>query len=163
MNTTPPEGIECLKEGFYLYNYDIVYGQNTIGKARVEQVGLYYHFICQCVLPCESVHYVILQSGDRQFNLGVCVPNGDKFQAYKRIPVKEFEKNDFHFRLIPKEEKSKLLIEPDPEKPFAYLQNLQDARLDVYEKGIQIVLDETKYSTQDQQGSDQSQESQRRS
>ena len=144
MNNTPPKGIECLKEGFYLYNFDIIYGQNAVGKARVEQQGLYYHFICKCTLPSDSIHYVILENDDRQYNLGVCVPCGDKFQAYKRIPVKEFKNGNFHFRLKAKEAKSIVPIHPDPEKPFAYLQNLQGARLDISEQGMQIVLEETK-------------------
>ena len=146
-----------------MYNYDIVYEQGIIGKAHVEKKGLFYHFSCQCTLPSASIHYVILESGDRQYNLGVCVPEGNKFRAYKRIPVKEFEKNDFRFRLLPKEEKSKIMIEPDSEKPFAYLQDLQDARLDISDTGKHIVLNKTKYLIQDQQDSDPNQESQHRS
>ena len=146
-----------------MHNYDVFYGQDKIGKASVEREGLYYHFRCQCDQPSDGIYYGILQTENRQFNLGVCIPENGRFCAYKRIPVKEFENENFKFCLITKDAKRKMLVAVDKDKPFGYLQDLESASLNHSGEEIQIALNGTKYLNQDQQDNDQSQEFQHQS
>ena len=140
--------------------YDIYFGGDVMGKAYIKQEGLYYYFQCWCQLPSASIHCVILQSGEKEYNLGVCVPDGDKFQTNKRIPIKQFKNEDFKFYLKSKQVDKKSVVTVDPEKPFEHLQELDNAQLDLSNALPQICLHDTKSSIPAQQGNDQSQEQQ---
>lgn len=156
MNRIPPAGIECHREGYILHSYDIFLGQDVMGSVNIEREGLYYHFRCSCQLPSASIYYVILQNGNKEFNLGVCIPDGNTFRAYKRIAMKQFDNEDFKFNLVPKQKTSKTLVAVDPAKPFEHLQDLENARLDLSNDTTQIVIEGSICAIQDQQDSDQS-------
>lgn len=143
-----------------MHNYDIYFGQDVIGKVNIEREGLYYHFRCCCQLPSSSIYYVILKNGNKEFNLGVCVPDGNRFRAHKRIAIKYFDDEDFKFNLTPKQEVQKILVEVDSEKPFEHLQDLEKAQLDLSNGITQILIEESKCEIPNQQDSDQSRESQ---
>jgi len=161
MNRIPLWGIECLREGFILHNgYDIYLGEDVTGKACVKQEGLYYHFQCWCRLPSASIHCVILQSRGKEYNLGVCVPDGDKFRADKRIPIKQFDDPEFKFYLMERNQRNKILIAVDSQKPFEHLQDLENAQLDLSNELPQICLHDSKSLNPVQQGNDQSREQQ---
>jgi len=159
MNRIPLWGIECLREGFHLLSYyDIYLGQDIIGKARVKAEGMFFRFECQCRIPSESIHYAIVQCGEKEFNLGVCIPEGNSYLAYKRIPIKEFKNEELRFFVQEKKEKNTVRVSVNPQKPFAYLQHLDHAKLDFSDENPQILLDDPKCPNQGQQDSDQSQE-----
>lgn len=141
MNRIPLWGIECLREGFILYNYfDIYLGQDVIGKARVFQEGLFFHFQCQCSLPSQTVYHVILQCGSKEFDLGVGVPTED-YLSYKRISIKQFENTQFRFYIAEKKKTVTERVEVDSEKPFAYFEQLEFAKLDTSEEKPIICLE----------------------
>ncbi len=110
--------------------YEIYLGQDAVGRADVEQQGLYYHFMCRCQLSGDVVYRVMVSCGTHQENLGVLVPVGDMFCAEKRLPLKRLGKGKLEFRLLPKHPKlDKKFIPLGPEEPFSYLTKLKNAYL----------------------------------
>lgn len=159
MNRIPPWGIECLREGFTLYkDYNIFCGQDVIGSACVRQEGLFFCFQCRCKPPSGAMHSVIVVNNGKEFNLGVCVPDGEEFTAYKRISIKQFKDMELKFYLREKEEIPTQCVAVEENKPFEHLENLEFARLDLTQEHPQICLNEITVSTPLQPDSDQSQE-----
>lgn len=155
MNRIPLWGIKCHREGFVLDNhYHIYLGQDKAGEVTVKREGLYYLFQCRCRLPSMPIYCAVLQNGNAQFNLGVCVPEGNIFRASKRIPVKLLDKQEFSFFLIEKQKNPTKVVPVDVQKPFRYLEELENAYFQRSNGTAQICIEEVKTQDPGQQGSD---------
>ena len=97
---------------------------------QVQRQGLYYRFICRCLLSGEVVCRLYVSCAGQQENLGVVVPEGEGFGLDTRLPVKRFREGEPSFRLIPKHEMAAGQFVPIiPEEPFAYLERLKTSFL----------------------------------
>lgn len=87
-----------------LERFEIRQGERAVGWARVVKQGLYYHFSCRCRLTGEVMHRISVRCGDREEDLGVCVPMDGQFGLEKRVPCKRFPdgKMEFFFHRIMK-------------------------------------------------------------
>jgi len=109
--------------------YAVCFGTERVGSASVSKEGLYYRIRCQCQLsgdvPCR-----ITVSGERDADLGLCVPLGDHFGVETRIPIKRVGEGNLSFQVTPKHrETTEQFIPISPEEPFQYLARLKDAYL----------------------------------
>jgi hypothetical protein len=78
----------------------------------------------------EDVYRLILSSGDQQENLGILIPEGESFVLTRSVPVKQFRKGEWFFRIVPKEHTVTGTFVPiSPDEPFAYINRLQEAFL----------------------------------
>lgn len=113
-----------------LERFEIRQGERAVGWARVVKQGLYYHFSCRCRLTGEVMHRISVRCGDREEDLGVCVPMDGQFGLEKRVPCKRFPDGKMEFFLSPHHEKMEgKFIAVYPEKPFMYMARLKDAFL----------------------------------
>ena len=111
-------------------DYTVFFGNQQVGKVRVQRQGLYYSFHCRCRLTGDVVCRLYVSCGGRQENLGVVIPEGDGFGLDTRLPVKRFQEGEPSFSLIPKhEEPSGRFVPIVPEEPFAYIERLKTSFL----------------------------------
>ena len=136
--------------------YSIYLGKDKVGEVVVMREGLYYMFQCHCHLPSMPIYCAVLQNNNAQFNLGVCVPDGNIFRVNKRIPAKLFDKPEFSFFLIEKQRNSTKVVSVDPQKPFRYLEELENAYFGQSNGVAQIYITDGKSPDPDLRGNDQS-------
>ena len=112
--------------------YPILRGGEPIGQASVEKKGLYYHFSCRCDLSGEVIYRLTASCGEKCENLGVPVPEGERFVLNTRIPVSKLGQGEMTLRAVPKHGKLEGKFIPiSPDEPFNYLRQLEKA---VFEK-----------------------------
>jgi hypothetical protein len=126
--------------------YEILYGQQPVGTARMEKQGLYYCFFCRCHLPEEGMFRIHAVTDETREDLGICVPVDGVFGMDKKIPAKRLGKGKISFALLPKdappqeeEPQEELMEEPREEEmmflpvaeeePFEELDKLENAVL----------------------------------
>ena len=111
-------------------DFPILYHDSTIGTAHVKKEGLYYCISCTCALPNETMFNVIVSSGDKRENLGLCVPHGGSFGLENRLPIKRLGEGTLYFCAVPKTAQPCGEFVPlDPGKPFVYITELYRAHL----------------------------------
>ena len=123
--------------------YDVMLGTQPIGKAQVQQEGLYYKISCRCRLSGEVVYKVEVSSQTQTESLGVLVPESGAFVLSTRIPVKKLGQGELKFRAVPRHMQTGGQFVPiSPEEPFAYLSRLENAYMQVRNGQTGIVLRE---------------------
>lgn len=121
--------------------YDILMGKEMVGKATVEQQGLYYRICCQCNISGAVMCRVTVSCNGHHENLGILIPMGDGFGLTTKLAVKRLGKGAFQFRVMPKHQKSEgQFIAVYPEEPFAYLSRLKNAFLEVRNGQVGVVI-----------------------
>ena len=83
--------------------YEILYGQQLVGTARMEKQGLYYCFFCRCHLPEEGMFRIHAVTNEAREDLGICVPMDGVFGMDKKIPAKRLGSGALSFVLLPKD------------------------------------------------------------
>ena len=119
--------------------YDVLLGDEPIGKAQVKKEGLYYCISCRCRLSGEVVYRIEAKGDAGTEDLGVLVPENGAFVITKRIPAKRLGQGALQFRAVPRRIKTDEKFVPiSPEEPFAYLSRLENAYLQIRngQKGI---------------------------
>ena len=123
--------------------YDIHLGSAVAGKAIVEKQGLYYRFSCRCRLSGSSMQRILVSCGDKQVDLGICIPMDDAFGLDKKIPCKHLGEGVPEFRLLPKHPRAgRMFVPVYPEEPFAYMQKLKNAYLEIQNGQPGVVISE---------------------
>ena len=112
-------------------DFEIKDGVNAVGKATVEQQGLYYRISCRCHLMGKGMHRLMVCCNEKQEDLGTLVPMDGAFGLEKRIPVKRLGEGQPEFLLMSKDRVQKgKFIPVYPEEPFSYMSRLKDAYLE---------------------------------
>ena len=125
-------------------DYDVYFGSQSCGRVQVRRQGLYYCFACRCQLTGEVVCRLYVSCGGKRENLGVVVPMDGGFGLDTRLPIKRLGQGKMEFYLIPKHEVAAGKFVPIyPEEPFAYLNRLKDAFLEVREGKTGAVIKES--------------------
>lgn len=101
-----------------------------IGQVNISRQGLYYVFHCRCRLPEDQNVRLLAQCGEKEENLGVLVPMDGGFGLDTRRPVKRLGEGPITFVLAGKTRPPRF-APIRPEEPFAYLQRLKDAYLEI--------------------------------
>lgn len=118
-------------------NYDVYLGDRTVGTVDVEKQGLYYRFSCRCDCGGKEMHRLLLRSGGKETDLGLCVPVAGGFGTEKRLPVKQCGTGTPEFFLRPRGGK---FIPISPEEPFRYIHRLESAFLERRGEVLGIVI-----------------------
>ena len=133
--------------------YDIVRGDEKIGKAEVLREGLYYRFRCCCDLTGTVMYRITVTCGKKTENLGIPIPEGDAFYLSARLPVSRFLKDEPVFKAVPRHpENQGLWIPISPAEPFAYISELENARMEKRKETMGIFIPD--HEAQDQPDND---------
>lgn len=118
-------------------SYEIILGNQSIGSAEVKSEGLYYRFHCHCKLSGEVMYQIKAVCGEKECNLGICVPVENGFGIDTRLPIKKFGEGNFSFYAVPRHtDITDKFVPIRADEPFLYLESLQGAHLDI-RNGVQ--------------------------
>ena len=107
--------------------YEIHYRGEVVGQASVEQQGLYYSFFCSVQLKRKGMYRVIAFQNKNQTDLGICMPQYDRYVLVKKIPIKNFTKGKIRFVISDDQSKEKF-VPISSQEPFTSLVNLEKGR-----------------------------------
>jgi len=125
-------------------NYEVQFGTQVVGKVRVLRQGLYYRFICNCMLTGDVVLRLVVSCGGKNSNIGVLIPCGERFTLDRKIPSKLFGEEVPVFYLAPRHDIVNGKFVPIyPEEPFSYIARLKDAFLSRQNGQVGVLLKET--------------------
>ena len=123
-------------------DYGISFGEKIVGRAQAERQGLYYHVTCLCGLSGEVMHRLEGSCGEKRADLGILVPMEQGFGLDTRFPVSRVGEGELSFRLRPRHDElgGRSFVPITPEEPFAYLERLKEAFLEIQngKKGASI-------------------------
>ena len=117
--------------------YSILLNGEVVGQAQVEKEGLYYRFTCTCTFSDGKIHRIVVSDGKSVVKLGVCIPDGDQFRLSTKVPAKRLLGETLRFMI----ESDTTGIPISSGKPFAYLDKLETARLQITNGQAYILID----------------------
>ena len=135
--------------------FDILWNGKPVGTAECKKEGLYYRFDCSCTPPDKAFYRVVLTDGQVQRDLGICVPQGNRFVLTARVPCKLINTEALSFELTDKRQES-FSVPVNTGEPFEHLEKIETARLQVTNGQAELIIAEV----QDPQDNDPNQESQ---
>lgn len=116
------------KRRLYL-EYPIYADGEAVGKVELIRSGLYYELFCQCRPIREQMSELVVQTADTTEKLGLLIPKNGSLQLHKKVPIKRLGEGQLRFALQRRGEDTEETVAVDPEKPFAFLERLNDAYL----------------------------------
>ena len=119
-------------------NYDVRLLEVKAGTVQVTRSGLYYRFSCRCPLGREQMR-LWMRIGNRETDLGLCVPIDGGFGTDKCLPAKQCPEGRPEFILRPPKSRARF-VPLSPEEPFRYLHRLENAYLEQRGNTLGIVL-----------------------
>ena len=127
--------------------YSVFSGGEEIGTVLVQRQGLYYWISCRCQLSGLVRYRLVASCGEKTVDLGICVPQGNRFGVDTKIPVKRLGEGTMSFRLQPKHRQLEGRFVPlSPDEPFGYLRQLENAHLAKVDGVMGVVLTEDQNS-----------------
>lgn len=118
--------------------FDIYMDSKIVGTAQLDRKGLYYQFTCFCKPPDSGLYRVCVSDGVTKADLGICVPEGERYTCTKRLPAKLLNGENLVFSLQPKDKmKNGGIVEIIA--PFAHLEMLEQAKI-IDENGQKVVV-----------------------
>lgn len=122
--------------------YEIFYLDRCVGTANVKKEGMYLVLSCACRPPYDGVFRIMVWDGSRKRDLGICYPTDKNFTLRSRVPMKCLNGDSLRFTLIPNEEENEDDIVHSG-KPFARLDKIDTARLELTNGQVKILIDLT--------------------
>ncbi len=120
--------------------YDVFMGSKAVGSARLEKQGLYWKIRCSCLLSGEVTHKVLVRSGEQEIDLGILVPEGERFVLTTRVAMKHLPQEPT-FSVKPRRPKPQTVFQPIvPDEPFGYIEELSQAYLETKGNQVGIVI-----------------------
>ena len=129
--------------------WDIYYNEQIMGVANIKKEGLYYIIFCECTLPDDGVYRIVASDQKAEWNLGICVPTGNRFTLCARVPIKRLPGDVLSFRLV-KKDLYENVYTVMTNQPFVGLEQLESARFQQDGEAGRIIID----PVPDQQGND---------
>lgn len=124
-------------------SYVVTFGGHSVGKVQVLREGLYYRFICRCILTGDVVFKLMVRCGGKEESLGILAPAGDGFGLETRLASKRLADGEPEFWVAPNRVAMPgKFIPVYPEEPFAYLSRLKDAYLARRNGQLGVVIQE---------------------
>ncbi len=122
--------------------YDIYLDGQAVGRALVEQQGLYLRFDCRCQIRKKGIWRVTVRCGDRTENLGILVPDGSGAGLTVRLAARRLGEGELSFQARPKDQRwDRSFVPVYPHEPFSYLTKLRQAVLEVRDGQVGLVID----------------------
>lgn len=116
--------------------YKIYFDDGVIGRATVEEVGLYLDIDCRCKSSFGIVR-VLANCTDHQENIGICVPKDGEMAIRTKIPKKKLQTLTNFTAVMKKEE---IWIPIVDGKPIEHLDKILYARFSVREGRPGLVI-----------------------
>ena len=117
--------------------YEVFQNGKVVGKVEVVREGLYCRFSCHCKPADRDMIRLWMICGEKETDLGLCVPMDGGFGTEKRIPAKLCGVGEPTFCLRHKDDTRRGKFVPlSPEEPFQYLHRLETAFLE--RRGTQL-------------------------
>lgn len=119
--------------------YPVFLDGEAVGEAEVISEGLYYRFRCKCALPTKAVYRLTVAVSQKQYDLGICVPDGRTSIVNKRVAVKKFPKGEMLFWVSCNAEDLQG-IQLTEMNPFPDIKSLLGARLQIKNGVHEIII-----------------------
>ena len=117
--------------------YEILENEKVVGTVEAAREGLYIRFSCRCRPTDRDMIRLWMICGEKETDLGLCVPMDGGFGTEKRIPAKQCGPGELHFCLRHKDDTLRGKFIPlSPEEPFQYLHRLETAFLE--RRGLKV-------------------------
>ena len=121
--------------------YEVFLGEKAVGTVEMQKEGLYVHFSCRCRPVHRDMIRLWMICGEKEIDLGLCVPMDGGFGTEKRIPAKLCGPGEPTFCLRHKDDILRGRFIPlSPEEPFQYLHKLETAFLERRGTRLGIVI-----------------------
>lgn len=119
------QGVKNLDQTYPIWEDDVI-----VGQAQVSKQGLYYRIYCECKRQKDGGLRAHVQCGNRRADLGILVPEGNRYTTNTRIAISKLGEGDLCFYAQPmRVDASKALVSISPDQPFDSLPQLENIRL----------------------------------
>lgn len=109
-----------------MQEYHIIrYENHEIGQMQVHKEGLYYRFQCCCHFIDKGLYRVMINHAAGTTDLGICIPEGDKYYIQKRIAVKALPPDKWQVYAV-KDRENMNAIKIHENHNFLYLSKLSE-------------------------------------
>ena len=92
---------------------------------QVAREGLYYRLNCRCQFSDKGFYRVIINHDGGAVDLGICVPQGDKYYITKKVAAKNLNGDSWQVVAL-RDEESANGLEIDPNSGFSYISRLHE-------------------------------------
>ena len=121
--------------------YDVFQNGEVVGTVEAMREGLYFRFVCRCRPTERDMIRLWMICGEKETDLGLCVPMDGAFGTEKRIPAKQCGPGEPRFCLRHKDDILRGKFIPlSPEEPFQYIHRLETAFLERRGTRLGIVI-----------------------
>ena len=121
--------------------YEVFEDEKMVGTVEAVREGLYIRFYCRCKPSDRDMIRLWMICGEKETDLGLCVPMDGGFGTEKRIPAKQCGDGALHFCLRHKDDTLRGKFIPlSPEEPFQYIHRLETAFLEKRGTRLGIVI-----------------------
>ena len=121
--------------------YEVFQNGEVVGTVEAMREGLYFRFVCRCRPTERDMIRLWMICGEKETDLGLCVPMDGGFGTEKRIPAKQCGDGELRFCLRHKDDTRRGKFIPlSPEEPFQYIHRLETAFLERRGLKVGIVL-----------------------
>lgn len=116
--------------------YPVFWNGKEAGEVAVVKQGLYYQFSCRVDLPPGSHCRLFAHTAAGSRDLGLCIPDGNRFILQTRIPVKHFSEGEYRFCL--NQPVAGEFVAVSSQQPFSAMDRLEAGRFAMWgnEPGI---------------------------
>ena len=121
-------------------NYPVTQNECVVGAVETEAEGMYIRIRAQCTPPDRRVYRLVLLCGSQRIDLGVCVPEGNRFVVNTRIQKRMLDESALQFILETNQENEQQFIPVDWDKPFVYLDSLHLASFTIKDEVPGIII-----------------------
>ena len=121
--------------------FEIFMQSQPIGTVTVQKDGLYFSFLCICYMPDKGIYRISVDDGKHSENLGVLIPDGDRYVLTAKLPQKRFQTDNFSFQVSDGEKRASGNNVPLAEdKPFLHISKLRNSYLTAIDGQLYIRL-----------------------
>ena len=121
--------------------YQVFQDEQAVGTVEAIREGLYIRFSCRCQPVHRDMIRLWMICGEKETDLGLCVPMDGGFGTEKRIPAKQCGPGELQFCLRHKDDTRRGKFIPlSPEEPFQYIHRLETAFLEKRGTRLGIVI-----------------------
>ena len=111
--------------------YQVFQDEQAVGTVEASREGLYILFSCRCQPVHREMIRLWMSCGEKETDLGLCVPMEGGFGTEKKIPARQCGTGIPEFILRHKDDTRRGRFIPlSPEEPFQYIHRLENAFLD---------------------------------
>lgn len=118
--------------------YPVYWKDRKTGVVNIEKEGLYYRFSCCVQLPAGTRCHLYASKEEKDYDLGLCIPQGADFVVRTRLPAKRFAPGNYRFCL--RQPGAERFVPVSSNLPFDALDNLEQGKFTRRESVAGIVF-----------------------